>query len=175
MKKKKILCFGDSITEGYMVSDENSWPYLLEELSEGRVETINQGVSGDTTLDGLHRLGHALDTAPDIAIVEFGINDLFSMVPVEQAELNLSIITEKFKETGTEVILAGFSLHGSNRWDEMYARVSERHSAILYPDIFNGLKYTDGGFNKKFFLPDGVHPNEHGYAIIAANMFRIIS
>ena len=174
VKKKRVLCFGDSITQGYMVELTKAWPWIITELSGYTVEALNYGISGDTTLDGLHRLRSAMETAPDIAVVELGINDFFSLVPLEQAEVNLSIIIKKFRETGADVLLAGFVMPGGRPWEEMYRRLAEREKVRLYPDIFKGLKDDAGNFDKRFFFSDGVHPNESGYEIIADNVYKAI-
>jgi acyl-CoA thioesterase I len=43
----KIVCIGDSLTEGLGVDKQKSWPIILGEL--GKMVVINKGISGDTT------------------------------------------------------------------------------------------------------------------------------
>jgi len=75
--KKRILCFGDSITFGYGVSDRESYPFLLGELLSPRgVEVVNAGVTGYSSYQVLRlarRLARTLE--PDIALFLVGWND----------------------------------------------------------------------------------------------------
>ena len=54
-----IVCFGDSITAGYAVRRgfPSFWQELLRQrFPDSKIEMINSGLSGDTSLDGLARL-----------------------------------------------------------------------------------------------------------------------
>ena len=49
---------------------------LQQKYPEAKVEMINSGISGDTSLDGLARLDWAvLSYEPDLVTINFGIND----------------------------------------------------------------------------------------------------
>jgi lysophospholipase L1-like esterase len=75
----KIVCFGDSVTFGWNMKYEYSYPYLLEKLmikNYPEIKIINSGIGGNTILDGLNRLQRdALSYNPDFIIVNFGLND----------------------------------------------------------------------------------------------------
>ena len=52
-----IVCFGDSLTEGYGVPRNKSYPhYLAKQLALKPDQVLNVGRSGDTSADGLKRL-----------------------------------------------------------------------------------------------------------------------
>ncbi len=157
-----MVCFGDSITEGYMVPSSAAWPSVLERLAF--VKTFNLGVSGDTTFDALRRLDQALEPASDIAFIEFGINDFFMGLSIESVSNNLAAIMKPFLAMGTKVILAGFYFEepGIQAWAAMYRELSQRFSTGLYENIFDGLQDR-----KDHFLSDGLHPNARGYQVIA--------
>src|SRR5512141_2231038 len=62
--RPKIVAFGDSLTAGYGLSSDQSYPALLEARlkQDGyEYEVVNAGVSGDTTSGGLRRIDWALD------------------------------------------------------------------------------------------------------------------
>ena len=75
----KVVCFGDSVTFGWNMKYEYSYPYLLEKLmikNYPEIKIINSGIGGNTILDGLNRLQRdALSYNPDFIIVNFGLND----------------------------------------------------------------------------------------------------
>jgi acyl-CoA thioesterase-1 len=157
-----------------MVPEHASWPYLVGKWSEGRYEIINMGVSGDTTADGLLRLGAVRACMPHMVVVEFGINDMFYGIGVEQAEGNLDIMVKKFLDDGAVVVLAGFMLDNSLNWQRMYERLAMRYDIVLYRDILAGLRSLDGSIDPELVMADGLHPNEKGYEAIARDIFPVI-
>ena len=77
----RILCLGDSLTEGLGVAADKAWPALVEKsLHENGFKdavVINAGVSGATSASGPGRLKWHLKGAakPDLVILELGAND----------------------------------------------------------------------------------------------------
>ncbi len=165
-----LACFGDSITEGYMVPRSSAWPHLVGQILG--IRTLNFGVSGDTTFDGLRRLPSVLDHDMDALFLEFGLNDFFMGIPLESARANLESISRAFLERGTRVILAGFSFkgQGADRWHEMYAGLAQGLKIPLYPNIFQAI---DGCSD--CLLPDGLHPNEKGYRLMAEDISAFLA
>jgi len=74
-----VVCFGDSVTFGWNLKYEDSYPQLLENLlfkDYMLTKVINIGIGGDTILDAINRLEKdALCYNPHIIIVNFGLND----------------------------------------------------------------------------------------------------
>ncbi len=155
-------CFGDSITEGYLVPPEAAWPSVLQRISG--ITTLNFGVSGDTTSDGIRRLKAVLSRDMDAVFLEFGLNDFFMGIPRQLARDNLARMATAFLQKDIKVILAGFvfSGQGSAGWHEMYLELAQTLELPLYQDIFRGLSNCES-----CFLPDGLHPNRRGYEIMA--------
>ncbi len=166
----KIVCFGNSITQGWMVDSFRSYPALLQKLCGHRV--INAGISGETSADGLARMDRSvLALAPDACIIEFGINDFFNGFSAEQARDNISEIIERSLAQEIRPGLMGFSLpgHGAPGWETIYTELAARYSIPLLPDLFEGLRDTSGAL-----MSDNVHPTEKGYEIIASNCMRTL-
>ncbi len=62
-----IVAFGDSLSAGYGLEDDDSFPVQLERAlqAEGlNAKVINSGVSGDTTAGGRARLAWSLPPMP---------------------------------------------------------------------------------------------------------------
>src|ERR1043166_5510351 len=73
-----ILGIGDSMTAGYGVAPESSYPAQLEQELRNRgyhYRVVNQGVTGSTTTQALSRLNRALAVQPEIVIIQLGGND----------------------------------------------------------------------------------------------------
>ncbi len=166
-----MACFGDSITEGYLVDRDKSWPSVLERISDKKIRTINFGISGDTTYNALIRLDEVLNSKADTLFIEFGINDFFMGLPVEGSEDNLNKIISAALKKHMKVIVAGFSFkgQGSEEWERMYESLSKKLPIFLYKNIFYGIDECN-----YCFLPDGLHPNAKGYEIIAKNIYLFL-
>jgi len=81
-KGANIVCFGNSLTEGYGAGTGNppidknkSYPHYLSEKL--KVPVINLGASGETTTEAVERIGDVLYYNPAVVFIEFGANDLF--------------------------------------------------------------------------------------------------
>jgi lysophospholipase L1-like esterase len=73
---KRILVFGGSSTYGIGVSDDQTWPYYLQQALGPGYEVMNFGVPGYTTVE--HIIQTALnisDLSPDICLYYVGWND----------------------------------------------------------------------------------------------------
>jgi len=82
MKKERIICFGDSITQGQGYAEADRWTarlaFLLEEKMPGRWEVFNRGTGGNTTAFALDRIQtDVLPLLPGLVLIEFGINDAY--------------------------------------------------------------------------------------------------
>lgn len=83
VKSKRIVCFGDSVTQGTPhVAPEDTFPSLLERRLAARhapahICVHNAGVGGENTAEGLARLDtDVLVHKPVIVSIEFGLNDI---------------------------------------------------------------------------------------------------
>jgi lysophospholipase L1-like esterase len=78
-KHYRILCIGDSLTFGLFVDDEDTFPFLLQQLLDRRgahYEVLNAGLGSLSLVDELYyleRVGLRLD--PDLVILSFCGND----------------------------------------------------------------------------------------------------
>ena len=73
--KPVILAFGDSLTAGFGLPEEESYPSLLQEIlqREGYPhKVVNAGVSGDTTAGGVRRINWLMKHEPKIVILALG-------------------------------------------------------------------------------------------------------
>ncbi len=75
--KRRILCFGDSITFGYGVSDDETYVFHLgQALTPRSIEVVNTGVTGYSSYQTLHLLRRvARMLEGDVALFLIGWND----------------------------------------------------------------------------------------------------
>ena len=77
--------FGDSLTAGFGAETGESYPDVLQKLLDHAGlawRVVNAGVSGDTTSDGVNRVGEVVKLKPRIVVLEFGGNDGLRGLPI---------------------------------------------------------------------------------------------
>ena len=177
---RRLIALGDSLTAGYQLSPDESFPAQLQKLFESRglsIQVTNAGKSGDTSAQILERLERSLaeSSTGDILLVTVGANDGLQWLPIDQLETNLKKIIQTAKERWLIVIIWGMKLplnYGIDytKWFEaIYPRVAQETDALLIPFILEDVA-TIPALN----LDDGIHPNAAGYQIIAKNIFTFL-
>lgn len=87
----KVVCIGDSLTFGFKMTRENTWPRIVEK--ELNIMVVNKGICGDTTSGMLSRFNYdVLDESPTHLIIMGGTNDLIFKVPLSVIYSNLASI-----------------------------------------------------------------------------------
>ena len=76
MQAQTLLVLGDSLSAGYQMPAEQSWPALLNQKWQqqgGKHQLINASISGETTQGALARLPALLkEHQPDWVLIELG-------------------------------------------------------------------------------------------------------
>lgn len=173
-----IACFGDSLTAGLGIESTASYPADLQRLLDTagyHYRVVNEGISGDTTKDGLERIPRILADKPQIVVLEFGGNDGLRGLPVSLAQQNIAAMIRRLQRSGAKVALAGISLppqYGTDyiaRFDSMYPALSEQFHVPLLPFILQNVYGVDGDIQQ-----DGVHPTAQGAKQVATNVEKLI-
>jgi lysophospholipase L1-like esterase len=169
--ESRVVFLGDSITEGWDLSDFfTGKPY------------VNRGISGQTTSQILLRFRQdVIALKPEIVVVLAGTNDIAeNMGPIspEAIEDNLMSMVELAQKNGIRPILASVlpaaaypwrpeiqpieKIAVLNRWIKAYAA----KEGIGYLDYYAAMVDEKHGI-KAEWSSDGVHPNQAGYAVMA--------
>lgn len=170
-----IVAFGDSLTAGVA---GRSYPDDLQQLLDGhkyRYRVDNQGVSGDTTTDGLARIENVISVHPALVILEFGGNDGLRGVPVDSIRNNLQEMIERLKRAKLPLVLLGITLppnYGSDyvkSFTAMYADLAKQYNLRFVPFLL-----IDVYQHPEMMQADGIHPNGKGNEIVARDVFNLI-
>jgi acyl-CoA thioesterase-1 len=173
-----IACFGDSLTAGLGVDPEQSYPAVLQRMLDQagyHYRVVNEGVSGDTTKDGLERIDRILAKRPRIVVLEFGGNDGLRGLPVTTAQHNLATMLSALKQSGAKVALAGITIppqYGPQyitQFNAMYPALAREFHVPLLPFLLQDVYGVPGDIQ-----PDGVHPTAQGARQVAANVQKLI-
>jgi lysophospholipase L1-like esterase len=179
-RKKRLLAFGDSITQG-VYSHHPSLCYACRLADLLNADLCNKGIGGDMVRPELLCEAEP-DGAPDLITVAYGTNDwgcrtreeflelytlfirrvtalypgvpVFAITPVWRADWN---------KTGVKMAIPASEVEGLIR---------EACRGVDGVRVISGWKmipaYAD-------FYYDGVHPNDLGFGAYAANLYREIS
>lgn len=177
---KTILFFGDSITAGYGLEEEQAFPaFIQKKLDENghRYLAVNAGLSGETSAGGLRRIDWVLQQRVDIFVLELGGNDGLRGIDPRSTKENLQGIMDrvKAKYPDADIILTGMEAPpnmGGNYTGEfrnIFSDLAQANDVVFMPFILEGVA-GDPELN----LPDGIHPTEEGHRIIAENLWVVI-
>jgi acyl-CoA thioesterase-1 len=173
-----IVCFGDSLTAGYGADLGKSYPdYLQADLdAKGyHYRVVNQGISGNTTKDGVERVDHIVAMKPAAVVVEFGGNDGLRGLRIEDSRANLDKIVATLKASGTKIVLAGITLppdYGPDyikQFNETYALLAKKYNVPLLPFLLKGVFGVDGMMQR-----DNTHATAEGNKIVANNILPLV-
>ena len=148
-----ILAFGDSITYGYRVSKDSSYPSQLEKKTG--LHVINAGVSGEESSDGLLRLPELLKQKPDLVILCHGGNDILRKRSHVKLKKNLLKMINLIKASGAKVLLVGvpdLNLFGFKTL-VLYSEIAEESEVMLEENI---LSFVESDRSLKI---DKIHRN----------------
>lgn len=166
----RIVALGDSLTAGYGVLSQESFPDRLEAALVKRghdVDIVNAGVSGDTVADGLARLDWALADGADGIIVELGANDMLRGHDPALVRDSLDDLMSRLGETGAPVLLTGMlaapnlGADYASRFDPIFPDLAKKYDALLYPFFLDGV-----AGNSRLNQADRMHPNAAGVDVI---------
>lgn len=170
----RILAFGDSLTAGYGLAPEDTFPVKLEARLKADgfdADVVNGGFSGDTTAGGLSRIKWSLKDQPQFAIVELGANDALRGIAPTVAEANLDKILARLRAAHVKVLLAGMRAPANwgsryqTQFDAIYPRLAAKYGVPLYPFFLDGVA-LDPSLNQA----DGLHPTARGVDVIVARI-----
>ena len=178
VKQVNILCFGDSLTRGYLDFGMVHIPYAntLKALIEKnysksiKLKIIETGVDGELVTDTmLNRITDILkQNSFDIVVFLGGTNDIGTQKKVKQISDTLTKIYDTIIKTYKCQLIAvtvppalhKFKNIDANR-DELNQFIRKQQNVV---DLFEYVKSKDAEAKKKFFDADGLHFSEDGYA-----------
>jgi acyl-CoA thioesterase-1 len=173
--ERVIVAFGDSLTAGFGVPADQTYPALLGERlrREGYdYRVVNAGVSGDTTAGGLRRVDWALRLKPEIVILELGVNDALRGQSLAAVRANLDQLVARFQAAGARVLVAGMRLppnYGTRYADDfhrLFGEVARTRNAPHVPFFLDGV-----GAVPRLNQADGIHPTAEGYTRVVEHLW----
>ena len=165
-----ILALGDSLTAGFGVKEEESYPSRLQlkVASAGFPhKVINAGVSGDTTAGGVRRIRWLMKHEPEIVILALGANDGLRGFSIAEIRRNLELMIGVCRKHDARILLAGMKAlpnYGEDymqEFESVFSELAEKHKLDFLPFLREGV-----AGERKHTHPDGLHPVASGYSIV---------
>ena len=177
-RRPLLVCFGDSLTAGAGTGPGESYPDYLQSVLDQRhihYRVDNQGISGNTTKDGLQRLPGILALHPAVVLVEFGGNDGLRGLPIADTRANLDLIVATLQRSGARVALAGITLppdYGPDyirQFNQTYTLLARKYRVPLLPFLLQNVYGVPGMMQR-----DRTHATAAGNRIVARNLLPLL-
>lgn len=178
--RETVLFVGTSLTAGLGVSEQESFPALIQEkIDAARLpfQVVNAGVSGETSAGALRRVEWLLRQPFAVVVLETGANDMLRGLDPEATESNIQAFMDQVRAARPEaqVILAGMLALPNlgadyvERFEAIYPRLAERNEVRLVPFLLQGV-----AAERELNQADGIHPNPEGHRVIADVVWEVL-
>ena len=163
VQAQTLLVLGDSLSAGYQMQAEQSWPALLNEKWQqqgGEHTLINASISGETTQGGLARLPALLEThKPDWVLIELGANDGLRGLKPQLLADNLGAMIDAARDAGAHVLLVGMRMppnYGpdyTRGFEQNYSVLAKQYGTALLPFLLEPI-----ALDRNAYQADNLHP-----------------
>ncbi len=178
---RTIVFFGDSLTAGYGVEQDEAFPALIQSHIDSLnwpFEVVNAGLSGETSAGGLRRVDWILQRPVDIFVLELGANDGLRGINLKTTEANLKKIIDKVraKYPESDLVVVGmkmppnFGPDYTKKFRELFPNLAKLYNAALVPFLLEGVVLVPE--EEKLFRSN--HPTAEGHKILAENVWKIV-
>jgi len=173
-----ILFLGDSLTEGYGLDEEESFPSLVKEMlaADGiNIRVLNAGISGSTSASALSRLQWYIRSQPDLMVLSLGANDGLRGLSIDEMKANLAETIEFAQANGVQAAITGMMVppNMGPEYTDAFARVfpdlATEYDIPLMPFLLQDVAAVP-----ELNQADGIHPNAEGTRIVATNMVSFL-
>lgn len=159
-----LLVFGDSLSSGYHIDEDKSWPALLEKRlrdSGQAVRVINASRKGETSNGGRERLPALLaEHHPALVILALGANDGLRRQSLPDLRRNLQDMVAMVRQSGGTPILVGMKLpptydaQYAEEFSAVFAQTARQTGAPFVPFLLKEVVA-----HPELFLADRLHPS----------------
>ncbi len=165
---KKILFYGDSLTDGSSFPD-----YVVNTLRrvwpEAGFELMNAGICGNSAANLVSRLKEdVLARKPHLVIITIGTNDCLQKRPIKDYRADLDELVRTLRAAGIGVMLVRPSHLGDagneKRFEDYLGAINEVAAVYNLPVADAHGEFLRGKVEGLEMLgPDGVHHGRHGF------------
>jgi acyl-CoA thioesterase-1 len=179
--RRTVMFLGTSLTDGYGLEREDAYPALIQQKVDSAGlpwEVVNAGLSGEKSAGALQRMRSWLIRQPfDVLVLETGANDMLTGGDLDAMRANIQAIVDTVRAARPDarIVLAGMMAAPNlgrryvDRFNGTYPQLARENGLTLIPFLLDGV-----AAQPRLNLADGIHPNEQGHQIVAANVWRTL-
>lgn len=191
-KPIKIACLGASICAGARLAhpETQSYPAQLGQLLGAGYQVTNYGVSSTTLLKkGDHpyrntqQYKDALDSEPDIVLIDLGGNDskLVNRVYLDEYEKDYKDMIHAFQSLPTHprilllLPIVSFVPDTTQIWDPVITnKILPKVRQVAFETSLEVVNLNALFIGKPALLPDGIHPELEGTTMMAKTLCEVV-
>ena len=178
--RTRVVFVGTSLTAGLGLDPDSAFPALIQRKADSAglaIETVNAGVSGETSAGALQRIDWVLREPAHVLVLETGANDGLRALPVPSTRRNIEAIVERIRaaQPTARVLLVqmeappNLGAAYTTSFRGMFPEIAREHGLTLVPFLLEGVAGV-GTLNQA----DGLHPNEEGERLVAATVWTAL-
>ena len=176
--RQTVLFLGTSLTAGLGLEPDSAYPQQLQRKIDAAglpYQTVNAGVSGETSAGLLRRLDWVLQRPAAVIVVETGANDGLRGLPVEGTKATIGQVLERIRRDRPDARLALVQMEAPTNLGASYTRafhamfpvLAREHGATLLPFLLDSV-----AGHPSLNQADGIHPNYVGERLVTETVWR---
>jgi acyl-CoA thioesterase-1 len=177
-QRARVLFLGTSLTAGLGLDADSAYPQLIQRKIDSAglaFQTVNAGVSGETSAGLLRRLDWVLQQPAAVVVVETGANDGLRGQSVAATKATIGQVLDRVRQEKPEakVLLVqmeaptNLGAEYTSSFHAMFPALAKEKGVTLLPFLL-----ADVAGRQALNQADGVHPNYRGEQIVAENVWR---
>ena len=178
--RRAVLVMGDSLSAGYGLRAEESWPALVDRRMAREYpgcRMVNASISGETSAGGSARVvGEVLRHRPAVVVIALGANDALRGLPLRELRRNLARMVGASRHVGAEVLLAGMRMppnlgpEYTQGFERTYRDLAELFDTGLLPFLLEPVAH-----DRASFQDDNLHPTAAAQPAIAGHVWASLA
>ena len=177
VKAKKVLCFGDSITQGYAAAmPEESYASILANAIDGNC--LNKAIGGEVFRTGLSLLPDEGEI--DLITVAYGTNDWF-FKDADAISRHAKAFYKNLRKLYPQTKIVVMAPVWRGNWQDklpsgdfrnlavLLKQIAEEIGNALFVDCFDFIPH-----DPKYYVPDVLHPNSDGFRLYGEQLVQVL-
>jgi acyl-CoA thioesterase-1 len=176
--RQTVLFLGTSLTAGLGLEPDSAYPQQLQRKIDAAglpYQTVNAGVSGETSAGLLRRLDWVLQRPAAVIVVETGANDGLRGQPVAGTKATIGQVLDRIRRDRPDARIMLMQMEAptnlgptyTTAFRAMFPALAREHGAVLLPFLLDGV-----AGNPSLNQADGIHPNYVGERLVTETVWR---
>jgi acyl-CoA thioesterase-1 len=176
--RRTVLFLGTSLTAGLGLEPDSAYPQQLQRKIDAAglpYQTVNAGVSGETSAGLLRRLDWVLQRPASVIVVETGANDGLRGQPVAGTKAAIGQILDRIHKDRPDARIVLVQMEAptnlgvayTTEFRAMFPALAREHGVTLLPFLLDGV-----AGHPSLNQADGVHPNYAGERLVTETVWR---